>query len=45
MSNKVDEVDFILQFRRENAHNDEIHSVAMINVMNKGGSNDYLKKW
>ena len=30
MSNKVDEVDFTLQFRRENAHNNYINSVDMM---------------
>ena len=30
ISNKVDEVDFTLQFRRENAHNDYIISVDMM---------------
>ena len=30
MSNKVDEVDFTLQFRRENAHNNWINSIAMM---------------
>ena len=41
MSNKADEVDFTLQFRRENAHSNYIYSVAMMNVMSKGGSSDY----
>ena len=30
ISNKVDEVDFTLKFRRENAHNNWINSVAIM---------------